>query len=41
MSYEIKVKEISNPTEGEFTLDQYGNLVKFENGKWIKADNGR
>ena len=41
MTYEIKVKEINNPKEGEFTLDQYGNLVQFRNGIWVRADNGR
>lgn len=40
MSYEIKVKEINDPKEGEFTLDQYGELVQYKNGEWVKA-NGR
>lgn len=33
---EIKVKELQRPVEGEFTLDQYGELVQYKNGKWVK-----
>lgn len=40
MSEEIKVKELPNPQEGEFTLDQYGELVQYINGEWVRA-NGR
>ena len=32
----IKVKEPQNPTEGEYTLDQYGELVVFKNGVWVR-----
>jgi|TARA_R110001606_G_scaffold387210_3_gene551705 hypothetical protein len=39
MSHDIKVKEPQNPVDGEFTLDQYGELVQYKNGEWIK--NGR
>ena len=39
MSYEIKVKEPLHPVEGEFSLDQYGEVVQFKNGEWIS--NGR
>ena len=30
----IRVKEVSNPAEGEYTLDTAGNLVVFRNGQW-------
>ena len=33
---DIKVKEPQNPIEGEFTLDNFGNVVQYKNGKWIK-----
>jgi len=38
---QVKVKEISNPVEGEYTLDQFGRLVVYRNGKWVIAENGR
>ena len=38
---QVRVKEISNPVEGEYTLDQLGRLVVYENGQWILTDNGR
>ena len=30
----IKVREPQNPIEGEYTLDQYGEVVVFKNGTW-------
>ena len=38
---QVRVKEINNPVEGEYTLDQLGRLVVYKNGKWVIADNGR
>ena len=35
---DIKVKEVSNPIEGEYTLDNFGNLVVFRQGKWIDTE---
>jgi hypothetical protein len=32
----IKVKEPQNPVEGEFSLDQYGEVVQFNNGEWTR-----
>ena len=29
---EIRVKEPQNPTEGEYSLDQYGELVVYKDG---------
>jgi len=37
---DIKVKEVSNPVEGEFTLSQTGELVQYKNGKWVLVDGG-
>ena len=34
---EIRVKEPQNPVEGEYSLDQYGELVVFRNGEWHRA----
>jgi hypothetical protein len=31
----ISVREPQHPTEGEYTLDNFGNLVVFKNGKWV------
>jgi len=31
----IKVKEVGIPTEGQYTLDNFGNLVVYKDGKWI------
>ena len=31
----IKVREPQNPVEGEYTLDNFGNLVVFKKGKWV------
>jgi len=31
----IKVREPQNPKEGEYTLDNKGNLVVFKNGRWV------
>ena len=28
------VKEPQNPEEGEFSLDSYGELVQYKNGRW-------
>jgi len=33
--YKIKVREPQNPSEGEFTLCNNGELVVFRKGKWI------
>ena len=33
---DIKVKEPQNPIEGEVTLDTFGNVVQYKNGRWIK-----
>jgi len=30
----MRVKEPQHPTEGEYSLDQVGELVVFKNGKW-------
>ena len=39
MSDEIRVKEISNPVERSYTLDEYsGRLVVYLNGKWQFAE---
>ena len=39
MSDEIRVKEISNPVERLYTLDEYsGRLVVHINGKWQFAE---
>jgi len=39
MSDEIRVKEISNPVERSYTLDEYtGRLVVFLNGRWQFAE---
>jgi len=38
---QVKVKEISNPVEGEYTLDNLGRLVVYRNGQWVLAENGR
>ena len=35
----IKVKEVPNPVEGEYTLDNLGNLVVFKNGFWVDVSN--
>ena len=35
---DIKVKECSSPQEGEYTLDNWGRLVVYKNGKWILVD---
>ena len=32
---DIKVKEVGIPTEGQYTLDNFGNLVVYKDGKWI------
>lgn len=32
----IYVKEPKHPVEGEFSLDQFGSVVVFKNGKWVK-----
>jgi len=34
---EIRVKEPQNPEEGEYSLDQYGDLVVYKDGKWRKT----
>ena len=31
---ELVVKEPQNPEEGEFSLDQYGDIVIFKDGVW-------
>jgi len=31
---ELVVKEPQNPEEGEFSLDSYGELVQYKNGRW-------
>lgn len=31
----IKVREPQNPSEGEYTLDNKGNLVVFKGGRWV------
>jgi hypothetical protein len=41
LTEQVKVKEISNPVEGEYTLDNLGRLVVYRNGQWILAENGR
>jgi len=28
------VKEPQNPEDGEFSLDSYGELVQYKNGRW-------
>ena len=28
------VREPQNPIEGEYSLDQFGEVVVFKNGKW-------
>lgn len=33
---DIYVKEISDPKEGDMSLDQFGNVVIFQDGKWVK-----
>lgn len=39
MSDEIRVKEISDPVERSYTLDEYtGRLVVFLNGRWQFAE---
>ena len=39
MSDEIRVKEISNPVERSYALDQYtGRLVVYLNGRWQFAE---
>ena len=39
MSDEIRVKEISDPVERSYTLDEYtGRLVVYLNGKWQFAE---
>ena len=38
---QVRVKEISNPVEGEYTLDNLGRLAVYTNGQWVLADNGR
>ena len=39
MSDEIRVKEISNPVERSYTLDEYtGRLVVYLNGRWQFAE---
>jgi len=30
----MRVKEPQHPVEGEYSLDQHGELVVFKNGKW-------
>ena len=29
------IKEVSNPVEGQYTLDNLGNLVVYKSGNWI------
>ena len=31
----IKVREPQNPSEGEYTLDNKGNLVVYKSGRWV------
>jgi hypothetical protein len=31
----ILVREPQNPVEGEYTLDNFGNLVVFKEGRWV------
>ena len=31
----ILVREPQHPTEGEYTLDNFGNLVLFKDGQWV------
>lgn len=33
----ILVREPQLPIEGEYTLDNFGNLVVFKDGKWIDS----
>jgi|TARA_R110001606_G_scaffold376007_4_gene534491 hypothetical protein len=34
----INVKEPQNPVEGEHSLDQYGEVVVFRNGEWLRPN---
>lgn len=34
---DIVVREPQNPVEGEYSLDQHGELVVFKNGEWRRA----
>ena len=33
-AWQMRVKEPQHPVEGEYSLDQFGELVVFKNGKW-------
>jgi len=32
---DILVREPQRPEEGEYTLDNFGNLVVFKEGRWV------
>lgn len=34
----IKVREPQNPTEGEYTLCNKGEVAVFRNGEWIRPN---